>query len=240
MNAPCILIAEDDPHILEGLVDTLASEGYASLTATDGRQALTLFSTEKVNLVLLDIMMPELDGYEVCRRMRAADDRIPIIMLTAKGEEIDKVVGLKMGADDYITKPFGIHELLARIAAVLRRSQISPPAVEPEGSSQPFIFGTARISPETYGGRRDRASFKLSATEMKLVQFFHAHPDQVLTRDQLLNGVWGQNYLGTTRTLDQHVARLRKKIEPSPGRPRYIQTIHGIGYRYSPRKPPGE
>ena len=233
MSAPRILIAEDDPHILDGLADTLASEGYAFLKATDGRRALALFAKEPVDLVLLDIMMPEVDGYEVCRRLRAMNPRVPIIMLTAKGAEIDKVVGLQLGADDYITKPFGIHELLARVAAALRRSRI-PAATGPPPSSacQPFNFGAAVIDPGTFRGRQGEARFRLSATEMKLLQFFHAHSGRVLTRDQLLNAVWGTAYLGTTRTLDQHVARVRKKIEPDPARPQFILTIHGIGYRY--------
>ena len=233
MHQHRILIAEDDPHILEGLVDTLASEGYEAVPATDGRQALNRFEMEKVDLVMLDIMMPEMDGYEVCRRIRAFDPRIPIIMLTAKGEEIDKVVGLKLGADDYITKPFGIHELLARVAAVLRRSQASETAPLPDAPAGPFDFGAAAIDPGTFTGQQGSTAFKLSATEMKLVHFFHDHPGQVLTRDQLLNGVWGLNYLGTTRTLDQHVARLRKKVEPDPGEPRHIITVHGVGYRYN-------
>jgi DNA-binding response OmpR family regulator len=233
MTAPRILIAEDDPHILEGLVDTLDSEGYAPLPVKNGRQALKLFNREPVDLVLLDIMMPEVDGLEVCRQIRAMNPRVPIIMLTAKGEEIDKVVGLKMGADDYITKPFGIHELLARVAAVLRRSTVSSTAVEPNNTiKKPFHFGAARIDPGTFQGMLGATAFKLSAIEMKLILFFHAHPDVVLTRDQLLNGVWGVNYLGTTRTLDQHVARLRKKVEPDPAHPRLIRTVHGVGYRY--------
>jgi len=233
MNRVRILIAEDDVHIRTGLVDTLESEGYAVTAAADGRRALEIFQKQPHDLVILDIMMPEISGYDVCRRIRARDARVPVIMLTAKGEEIDKVVGLQLGADDYITKPFGVHELLARIAAVLRRTRPEPePAAVSEGLPTAFHIGAAHIDAGQYRVALAGRVHDLSAKELLLLRFFHRHPNRVLSRDELLNAVWGIDYFGTTRTLDQHIARLRKKIEPNPKQPRVITTVHGVGYRY--------
>jgi DNA-binding response OmpR family regulator len=235
MASANVLVAEDDTNILEGLVDTLASEGYRVTAAQDGRIALERFERDKFDLVLLDVMMPGVDGYEVCREIRARSRRVAIIMLTAKGEEIDKVVGLQLGADDYITKPFGVHELLARIAAVLRRCRQRPR--ENNRAQQPaqaFNFGPALIDPLGYQAHTPAGTFDLSAREVRLLSLFYKHPGQVLSREYLLNAAWGIDYFGTTRTLDQHMAKLRKKIEPHPGRPRFIETVHGLGYRYRP------
>lgn len=230
-----ILVAEDDVRIRAGLVDLLESEGYRVTAVDDGAAAAAATQTEAFDLVLLDIMMPEKSGYDVCREIRARDARVPIIMLTAKGEEIDKVVGLKLGADDYVTKPFGVHELLARIAAVLRRSR-PPEAHGPEvpALDVPFVFAGARIDPARYQGTSPGGSFSLSALELRLIVYFHAHPHRVLSRDEILNAVWGQDYFGTTRTVDQHVAMIRKKVEPEPARPHHLLTVHGVGYRYEP------
>ena len=241
MIAPCtlhLLVAEDDPAIRTGLVDLLESEGYAVSAAGDGNQALDLFHHQTFDLILLDIMMPGQSGYDVCRQIRSRNDSVPIIMLTAKSEEIDKVVGLQLGADDYITKPFGVHELLARVAAVLRRVKRAPATNQVPAKSlnseppAPFNFGAAEIDPRQYRARCGARIQDLSARELELLIYFHAHPDQVLSRDRILNAVWGVGYFGTTRTLDQHVARLRKKIEPDPAHPRYLTTVHGVGYRY--------
>ncbi|MBN1663715.1 MAG: response regulator transcription factor [Deltaproteobacteria bacterium] len=233
MKTVHILIAEDDANIRNGLVDTLESEGYCAIPAADGEEALEIFQKGTYDLVILDIMMPGKNGFDVCRTIRIHNEDIPIIMLTAKGEEIDKVVGLKMGADDYITKPFGVHELLARIAAVLRRSQRRR---ETAGSSEQrpdcFTFGVAEIDTSQFRAKAGKKIYDLSAREIHLLQLFHAHPHAVLTRRQLLNTVWGIEYYGTTRTLDQHIAQLRKKIEPDPAHPTIIITVHGIGYRY--------
>ncbi len=235
MKSIHILVAEDDDNIRTGLVDTLESEGYTATPATDGNQAMQLFESEEFDLVLLDIMMPEKSGYDVCREIRSQNEDIPVIMLTAKGEEIDKVIGLQLGADDYITKPFGVHELLARISAILRRSQRKDESSLPRASvPDNFNFGVAEIDALQYRGRIEDTAFDLSARELELLRFFHAHPNEVLSRDQILNAVWGIEYGGTTRTLDQHVAQLRKKIEPSPGHPRFLTTVHGVGYRYEP------
>ncbi len=233
MRSPHILVAEDDRHILMGLVDTLESEGYRVTPVSDGNQAVEMLNRESFDLVILDIMMPGKSGYDVCRDIRSHDQDVLIMMLTAKGEEIDKVVGLEMGADDYVTKPFGVRELLARIAALLRRSRRTR-----EHSKQPslcpdlFTFGGAEIDALEYRARIAGSTLDLTAKELKLLQYFYSHPNEVLSRDQLLNDVWGTTYYGTTRTLDQHIAQLRKKIERDPAAPCVITTVHGVGYRY--------
>lgn len=226
-----ILVGEDDPNIRMGLIDTLESESYQVTGACDGKETLDQFKSEFFDLVILDIMMPEKSGYDVCREIRAVNQNIPIIMLTARGEEIDKVVGLQLGADDYITKPFGIHEFLARISAVLRRSGRADPAKN-ESSHKVFKFGEFEINTRTFKLSGQGNRIDLSERELKLIQFFYNHPGEVLSRDKILNAIWGITYLGTTRTLDQHIAQLRKKIEVDPSRPSLITTVHGVGYRY--------
>jgi len=228
-----VLIAEDDPDILQGLIDVLESEGYEVTATKDGAACLDAFASAPFDLCLLDIMMPEKSGYDVCRQIRRKNVAIPIIILTAKSEEIDKVVGLELGADDYVTKPFGIHELLARISAVLRRANLSEIS-EKEKQKAPaqFSFGPAEIDRRKYEVRVGERRTSLTARELALIDYLYAHPDEVLSRDELLNAVWGIDYLGTTRTLDQHIAQLRKKVEPAPAKPSVIITVHGIGYRF--------
>jgi DNA-binding response OmpR family regulator len=236
---PHILIAEDDPHIREGLLVTLESEGYRVTAARDGAEALRLLAKQKFDLVMLDVMMPAVSGFDVCRDLRRRDRTTPVIMLTAKSEEIDKVVGLELGADDYITKPFGVRELLARVAAVLRRATAAGEKPKQEKTAplpDVFAFGAAQIDRKKMRATRGKKSDDLSARELTLLDFFRAHPDEVLSRDQLLNAAWGINYLGTTRTLDQHIVQLRKKVEKDPENPAAILTVHGIGYRYQPAK----
>lgn len=227
-----ILVAEDDDNIRNGLIDTLESEGYRVTQAVNGDEALECFVQHPYDLLILDIMMPGHSGYDVCKKVREENKDIPIIMLTAKGEEIDKVVGLQLGADDYVTKPFGVHELLARISAVLRRSQ--RPGGDQNESSMPrcFQFGENQVDTGQYRLKKGEESLALTDREIQLLCYFHAHPNQVLSRDQLLNAVWGIDYFGTTRTLDQHIAQLRKKIEDDPAHPRVITTVHKVGYRY--------
>jgi len=239
MSRGTILVVEDDANIRNGLLDALESEGYRPVGASDGRQALAVFRQQTFDLVLLDIMMPELSGYDVCRELRKHGATLPILMLTAKGEEIDKVVGLELGADDYITKPFGLRELLARVAAALRRSRRMPADA---GAKLPheFDFGAARVNRKTFEARVRKQIHALTAREVKLIELFAVHPDEVLSRDDLLNRVWGVEYYGTTRTLDQHVAQLRKKIEIDPADPQVILTVHGVGYRYRPCATPAE
>lgn len=231
-----ILIAEDDANIRLGLVATLESEGYEVVAASDGAQALKLYPQHKYDLVLLDVMMPKASGYDVCRDLRAAGAGVPVLFLTAKGEEVDKVVGLKLGADDYVVKPFGVHELLARVEALLRRGRASAAGMT-AGATVPalppvFRLGEAEIDRRTFSVRLPgREAESLTARELRLAEVFAAHAGETLTRDQLLNAVWGVGYVGTTRTLDQHVAQLRKKVERNPEEPRAIHTVHGVGYR---------
>ncbi len=225
-----ILVAEDDADLRQGLIDLLEIEGYQVLPCADGGQALTCYRQEKPDLLLLDVMMPELSGYDLCRQIRKNDSRTPIILITAKGEEIDKVVGLELGADDYITKPFGLHELRARIAAVLRRTNTSQPAQDVKLPDR-FLLGNALIDRKNYRLERDGQSQNLTPRELKLLEVFCCRPDEVLSRNELLNSAWGIDYFGTTRTLDQHIAQLRKKLEITPGQPKIILTVHGVGYR---------
>jgi len=231
MNTTKILVAEDDDNIRMGLVDTLESEGYGVVEAQDGTVAISLFEKQSFDLVILDIMMPGKSGYDVCKEIRTKDEAVPIIMLTAKSEEIDKVVGLQLGADDYITKPFGVHELLARISAVLRRSKIKTPGADHTGEPE-FCFGGHQVNAKNYTILIQNQKIDLSDREIKLINLFYSHPDEVLSRDTILNEIWGIDYLGTTRTLDQHIAQLRKKIEKDPSNPSIITTVHGVGYRY--------
>lgn len=228
-----ILIAEDDANIRLGLVATLESEGYAVTAAGDGAQALKLFPQEKFELVVLDVMMPKASGYDVCRELRARGERVPVLFLTAKGEEVDKVVGLKLGADDYVTKPFGVHELLARVEALLRRGRVAAATAE---TSLPAVFklGAAQIDRKKFTATLAGKAAALTAKELRLAEIFAGRPGEVLTRDALLNAVWGVDYFGTTRTLDQHIAQLRKKVEATPDQPTAIVTVHGVGYRYEP------
>ncbi len=231
MNAPLILIAEDDANLRQGLIDLLEAENYRVCAAADGRQALELYNQERPDLLLLDVMMPELSGYDLCREVRRNDQETLIVMLTAKGEEIDKVVGLELGADDYVTKPFGLHELRARIAAVLRR-RAPIMAQADKGPAQQFSFGHAKVDPKAFTIELDDACHKLSARELSLLECFVASKGEVLSRNDLLNAAWGVDYFGTTRTLDQHIVQLRKKVERDPTHPEAIETVHGIGYRY--------
>ena len=222
-----ILIAEDDANIRTGLVDLFESEGWSVCAAEDGTAALELYNADSFELILLDVMMPEKSGYDVCREIRKTDSLTPIIMLTAKGEEIDKVVGLQLGADDYVTKPFGVHELLARTEAVLRRAARTPeesPKLPPN-----FQFGSSFVDRLKYTVETDGKIHSLSSREMELLRIFYACPEEVFSRNKLLDQVWGIDYFGTTRTLDQHISQLRKKIDSSA-----IQTVHGIGYKYCP------
>ncbi|WFB36461.1 response regulator transcription factor [Kiritimatiellota bacterium B12222] len=225
-----ILLVEDDPAIRQGLVDTLESENYRVSQASDGEKGLEKYQEVTPDLVILDVMMPGRSGYDVCREIRRHNQRIPVLMLTAKSEEIDKVLGLELGADDYMTKPFGVRELLARVHALLRRSGDS----RGESCRHDFTIGPFRILAKQQKGRDGKQEIDLSVREVELLAVFAARPREVLTRDELLNHAWGVAYYGTTRTLDQHIAQLRKKIEPNRKVPTFIQTVHGVGYRYCP------
>ena len=232
-----VLVAEDDRNLQLGLLDLLEAEGYRVTMTDNGRQALDAFHADVFDLLLLDVMMPEMSGYDVCREVRKENSTVPIIMLTAKGEEIDKVVGLELGADDYVTKPFGLHELRARISAVLRRSQNNPASPQ-EPPTEQFRVGAATINRKTYQARLSNRTISLTSRELKLLEVFHAHPGEVLTRNDLLNAAWGVDYFGTTRTLDQHMAQLRKKIETDPAAPQVLLTVHGVGYKLAKEPTP--
>ena len=224
-----VLAAEDDAAILTGLVDLLEQEGFSVDTAFDGAEALAKWSAARPDLILLDVMMPEKSGFDVCREIRKRDAITPIIMVTAKGEEIDKVVGLELGADDYVVKPFGANELLARIRAVLRRGRGKSTLRD----DRPIEFGEVRVDPKTMRGCRGSQSFDISPRELALLRLLSSREGEALDRCTILDEVWGVRYEGTTRTLDQHIACLRKKIEIDPAHPRYITTVHGVGYRFS-------
>ncbi|MEO5960656.1 MAG: response regulator transcription factor [Opitutaceae bacterium] len=226
-----VLIVEDDPAIREALVEAISADGHTAVAAPDGREALRLFAAESFDLVLLDLMLPVVNGYDVCRRIREKDRRVPILMLTAKGTEIDKVLGLELGADDYVTKPFGVRELLARVHAAFRRLESqAASATEKSSPTDTFYFGAALIDRRRFTATKDGASVALTAREIHLLEVFHRRKGEVLSRDLLLNEVWGIDYLGTTRTLDQHVAQVRKKVGDTPAR--LIKTVHGVGYQY--------
>ncbi len=222
-----ILVVEDDPAILMGLCDLLEGEGFAVQRAVDGREALERYAGSRPDLILLDVMIPEKSGFDVCREIRKADPLTPIVMLTAKGEEVDKVVGLELGADDYVVKPFAAGELLARVRARLRRNQAR---AETEGA---IAFADVRIDPKTLKGSKGGREFPVSLREVKLMSLFVSREGDALDRVTILDVVWGIRYEGTTRTLDQHVAGLRKKIEDDPANPRFITTVHGVGYRFA-------
>jgi DNA-binding response OmpR family regulator len=226
-----ILIAEDDANIRDGLVDLFESEGYAVTAVEDGVEALERFTGATFDLILLDVMMPGKSGYDVCREIRKSNSSVPIIMLTAKGEEIDKVVGLQLGADDYVTKPFGVHELLARVEAVLRRSVKGSKDTD---LPEVFAFGVAQVDSRQYTIEIDGSIELLSHREMELIRLFREHPNEVLSRNRLLDEIWGVGYFGTTRTLDQHISKLRKKMESDPSEPKTLRTVHGVGYKYCP------
>ena len=231
MSQVRILIAEDDEHIRGGLADMIESEGWEAETAADGTEALAKALRGGFDLVMLDVMMPGKSGYDVCRELRAQDSHTPILMLTAKGEEIDKVVGLRLGADDYLTKPFGIHELLARIQALLRRAKLAESPREPD-RIVPFRFAELEVDPSRMTGQGRQLEVHFTERELHLMRCFASAPGRVWRRDELLEEVWGMAYQGTTRTLDQHIAQLRKKVEPCPSAPRFITTVHGVGYQY--------
>ena len=225
-----ILVVEDDPHILLGLEEVLRSDGFEVVICNRGDRALEAVSRQKPSLIVLDVMLPGMSGYDICKQLRARKIAVPVLMLTAKGQEIDKVVGLDLGADDYVTKPFGVRELLARIHAVLRRTQVAG-ATDENKDDTTFKIGGATIDPKTFQVHRGKTSQELTAKELKVLQLFHAHAGEVLSRDRLLNDVWGYNYFGTTRTLDQVIVQLRKKIGDHGGEPRHLLTVHGVGYK---------
>ncbi len=230
-----ILAVEDDLNIRSGLIDALSLEGFAVTGAADGLEGWQCFEQGHFDLILLDIMMPGLNGYELCRKIRAVDSATPIIMLTAKAEEIDKVLGLELGADDYLTKPFGLRELLARINARLRRSakahDTNNLVVAPEDGS--FHFGSWQINPAGLTAK-DRLGtiIELTHRETAILRLLSINPGVIISREKLFSEIWGGKVCNT-RTVDQHIVTLRRKIESNPAEPELIQTVYGAGYRYT-------
>ncbi|MBN1686386.1 MAG: response regulator transcription factor [Spirochaetales bacterium] len=222
-----ILIAEDDVYTREGLVEVFESEGHEVVAAGSGEEALELYSKEHPDFVCLDIMMPGKNGYEVCREIRKQSTEVPVLFLSAKAEEIDKVVGLELGADDYIVKPFGVRELIARVNAVRRRY-----ALQAGGGQNEFALGDLTVSPKELRARRGNMVITLSTRDLKILSLFASNPGKVLSRDELFDAGWGLDYLPSSRSLDQYISQLRKKIEPDPGHPVIIVTVHNAGYRY--------
>jgi DNA-binding response OmpR family regulator len=226
-----ILVVEDDPSILRGLQLNLGMEGYLVRSAGDGETGLALARSEHPDLVLLDLMLPKLDGLEVIRQLRSEDPDLPIVVLSAKGQETDKVAGLKLGADDYVVKPFSLKELLARIDAALRRRRARGETGPAKGLRR---FGPAEVDLNNRRLTVEGRALTLTAREFDLLAWFVTHPGRVFTRDQLMQAVWGVRYFGTARTVDNFVARLRAHIGDDAEHPRYLETVRGVGYRFNP------
>ena len=222
-----ILIIEDEPDLVKGLKLNLSDEGYEVNWAVNGVEGLRKAIDEAPDLIILDIMLPEMDGLEVCRKLRQKNIDTPVIMLTAKGGEIDKVVGLEIGADDYMTKPFSIRELLARIKARLRHSEREMKAVP-----ELYLFGDIEIDFARFKVRRKGIELDLTSLETDILKYFIIHRGEVVSRDDLLEKIWGYQSYPTTRTIDNHILKLRKKIEEDPSHPRYILSVYGGGYRF--------
>ncbi len=223
-----ILLVEDEPGLVMTLTDRLTSEGYVIETASDGETGLERALGEAFDLIMLDVMLPRKNGFDLCRDLRQKNVQTPIIMLTARGQVVDKVVGLKLGADDYVTKPFELMELLARIEALLRRAPVASAA-----SPETYQFGPVRVDFRRAEVDREGELIELSSLEFKLLHYLIEHRGAVISRDKLLDEVWGYDAMPSTRTVDVHVAWLRQKIETNPRHPQFILTVHGLGYKFA-------
>jgi len=227
-----VLTIEDDPAILRGLADNLRFEGYDVITAADGETGYHLQKERKPDLIVLDLMLPRMSGFELCRKLRGEGIQTPILMLTARSEEPDRVLGLDLGADDYVTKPFSVRELMARVRALLRRSQLGAegaPALPGE-----LRFGEAEIDFRSYEARLNGKPVEMTRKEFAVLRYLASRAGQVVTRDDLLNEVWGYESYPTSRTVDNHVAGLRGKLERDASQPEHIKTVHGVGYKFIP------
>jgi len=222
-----ILIVEDEPKMVAGLRDNFEYEGYEVLTAHDGVEGLDRALSTSPDLIVLDVMMPRMSGLDVCRNLKQKRPSIPIIMLTARGQEVDKVVGLELGADDYVTKPFSIRELLARVKAVLRRSHTLPQ------EQDKYSFGDVEVDMHTCQVTKDGKLLDFTSKEYELLKYFLCHPGENLSRERLLDEVWGYEAQTNSRTVDAHLVRLRQKLEPIPEQPRFFLTVHGTGYKFA-------
>lgn len=227
-----LLVVDDEESIVTLLQFNLEQAGYEVETASDGAQGLELARQNKYDLIVLDLMLPEMDGIDVCKQLRLSKVHTPILMLTAKDDEFDKVLGLELGADDYMTKPFSPREVVARVRAILRRAaQVGQAAQETEDSAELIRIGEVDIFPENYEVTCRDQSLSLTPKEFELLLYLANHKGRVLTRDQLLNAVWDYEFVGDTRIVDVHISHLREKIEPNTKKPVYIKTIRGLGYK---------
>lgn len=224
-----ILLVEDEEDLSLTLADRLENEGYAVEAVMDGETAVEMGVNGSYDLIILDVMLPRKNGFDVCRDLRQKNITIPILMLTAKGETIDKVIGLKLGADDYLTKPFEITEMLARVEALLRRSPLS---ITPQNLPDQYSFDSITVDLRRTEVCREKQIVEMTAKEFKLLQYFITHRGVTISRDELLDAVWGYNTIPSSRTVDVHINWLRQKIEPNPENPRYILTVHGFGYKF--------
>lgn len=223
-----VLLAEDDRLIREGLAEILQSEGYCVVEADDGATAERLYQEHQPDFVCLDIMMPEQSGYDVCKAIRRDDPDVPIIFISAKSEEIDKVLGLELGADDFIVKPFGVKEVVARIRAVTRRCH----AQSPDNGHESFQLRDLEVFPKQLRATRDGEAIELSLRDVRILQLLSEHPGEALDRPLIFRHAWGEEHFPNSRTLDQHISQLRKRIERVPSDPEIIRTVHGVGYRF--------
>jgi two-component system alkaline phosphatase synthesis response regulator PhoP len=221
-----VLIVEDEPDMLSGLRDNFEFEGYDVIAANDGLRALEVAAAAKPDLVILDVMLPKMSGLDVCRQLRSKGASMPIIMLTARGQEIDKVVGLEVGADDYVTKPFSIKELLARVRAHLRRASRQVAGIDR------YTFGDIEVSFTRHQITKRGRQLEFSPREFEMLKYFIQRRGEAITRDQLLDAVWGYHNFPLTRTVDNHIAKLRQKLEDVPADPKYVITIHRVGYKF--------
>ena len=222
-----VLIVEDDQAMAVALRDGFEYEGYGVQVARDGAAGLKMADEPELDLIILDVMLPKMSGFDVCKQLRSAGNETPIIMLTARGQEIDKVVGLKIGADDYVTKPFSFMELMARVEALMRRSHRKP-----ETSTDEFNFGDIAINFKRFEVTKAGQPIEISPREFNILKYFIEHRGEVITRDQSLDSVWGYGSFPLTRTVDMHIAKLRQKIEDAPHDPKYVITVHRVGYKF--------
>lgn len=223
-----VLVVEDDPGILRTVADNLRFEQFDVVTATDAESAYALHQREQTDLIVLDLMLPRMSGLELCRKLRTEDDQVPVLMLTARSEESDRVRGLDLGADDYVTKPFSVAELMARVRALLRRASTVA------GLPATLRFGQVEIDFKRYEAHCRGRHVEMTRKEFALLRFLASRQDEVITRDEILNKVWGFESYPLTRTVDNHISGLRAKLEADPARPVHIQTVHGVGYKFVP------
>ena len=224
-----VLVVDDNPQMLQQLSDLLEKEGYKTIRANNGREALDAYKKEAPDFICIDIMMPEMTGYEVCKEIRKNDMNTPVVFISAKSDTVDKVLGLELGADDYIVKPYDIHEVTARIRTITRRCKAK---AAPEKQGEEFQFADVKIFPNQLRAEREGKPIELSMREVKIIRLFYQHKGNVIDRDILLDHCWGAHIMPESRTVDWHISQLRKKIEKDPLKPTLIKTVHGAGYKF--------